>query len=151
MVVRRLALALFLVLPIAACAPRAPLQVSQAWTRDTIGGTANAAIYMTIRSPTADRLVSASTPAAKKTDLMTMQGAGGTMEMTYLQGIDIPANTPVSLNPTGLHVWLAELNHPLKAGETLPLTLVFEKAGKREVTVKIVEPAAPAPMPPMSM
>jgi periplasmic copper chaperone A len=66
--------------------------------------------------------------------------------MKYLDAIDIPANTPVSLNPTGLHVWLAGLNQPLRAGETFPLALEFEQAGERQVIVTIIEPAAAAPM-----
>ena len=67
------------------------------------------------------------------------------MEMKYLQGIDLPANTPVSLDPAGLHVWLANLNRPLKAGETIPLTLRFEKAGERQITVSVIAPSAPPP------
>ncbi len=120
MIVRRLAFALLLTLPVAACTQPAPLAVKDVWARDTVGGSANAAVFMTITSPTADRLVAASTPAAKKTDLMTMTGGTGAMEMTYLEGIDIPANQPVSLNPGGLHVWLADLNQPLRAGQSFP-------------------------------
>ena len=67
------------------------------------------------------------------------------MEMKYVQGIDIPANTPISLDPSGLHVWLAQLNQPLKAGETFPLDLKFEKAGERRVTVTIIKPADAPP------
>lgn len=144
---KRLAFALLLSLPAAACQQAAPLAVKDVWARDTVGGTANAAVYMTIVSPTADRLVSASTPAAKKTDLMTMAGGSGAMEMKYLGGIDIPAGTPVSLNPTGLHVWLAELNQPLKAGQNISLTLKFEKAGECQVDVSVIGPAAPPPAP----
>jgi copper(I)-binding protein len=68
------------------------------------------------------------------------------MTMQYLDGIDIPANTPVSLNPTGLHVWLADLNQPLEAGQTYPLTLKFEKAGARQVTISVIKPAEAPPM-----
>jgi copper(I)-binding protein len=143
--VRRLAFALFLSLPLAACQQAAPPAVKDAWTRDTIGGTANAAVFMTITSPSADRLVAASTPAAAKTDLMTMVG-GDTMEMKYLDGIDIPAGEPVSLNAGGLHVWLADLSQPLKTGQSIPLTLKFEHAGERQVQVSVVAPAAAAPM-----
>jgi len=140
------AFALFLALPVAACTQPAPVEVSTIWARDTIGSTANAAIFMTIKSPVTDRLISASTPAAKKTDLMTMAGGSGAMEMKYVQGIDLPAGTPVSLNSGGLHVWLADLNQPLKAGQSFPLTLKFEKAGERKVTVSVIKPAAAAPM-----
>jgi copper(I)-binding protein len=148
---RRLAFALFLLLPAAAAAQSAPLQVKDVWTRASIGAAANAAIYMTITSPKPDRLLSASTPVAKKTDLMTMTGGSSAMEMKYLKAIDIPAGKPVSLNSSGLHVWLTGLKRPLKAGGTFPLTLTFEKAGKREVTVSIVMPGAAGPMAGMSM
>jgi len=51
----------------------------------------------------------------------------------------------VSLNPMGLHVWLVDLTQPLKAGQSFPLTLKFEKAGERQVTVSVIEPAATPP------
>jgi copper(I)-binding protein len=55
--------------------------------------------------------------------------------MQYLEGIDIPADTPVSLDPSGLHVWLAHLHQPLRAGQSFPLILEFEKAGQRRIVV----------------
>ena len=149
---KRLAFALCLLLPVAVAAGQpAPPEVKDVWARDTIGGTANAAIYMTITSQVPDRLVAASTPVANKTDLMTMEGGSSAMEMTYLKGIDIPANKPVSLNPGGFHVWLASLKQPLKAGQTFPLTLTFEKAGRRAVTVSVIKPNAAPPMSGMRM
>lgn len=142
-----LSLLLPLLLPVAAAVQPAQIEVKDVWARATVGSSVNAAVYMTITSPNPDRLVAASTPVANKTDLMTMEGGSGAMEMKYLKVIDIPANKPVSLNPSGLHVWLAGLRRPLKAGETFPLTLTFEKAGQREVTVSVVKPGATFPMP----
>ena len=130
---------------VTSCARPATIDVKNVWARDTVGGTANAAVFMTITAPSADRLVAASTPAAKKTDLMTMAGGSGAMEMTYVKDVDLRAGTPVSLNPMGLHVWLADLTQPLKAGQSFPLTLKFEKAGERQVTVSVIEPAATPP------
>lgn len=144
---KRFAFALFAMLPVAAFAQAAPLEVKDAWARATIGEAKVAAVYMTITSPGADRLVAASTPVAGKTDLMTMTGDSGAMEMIYLDVIEIPADTPVSLDATGLHVWLADLKRPLEAGETVPLRLTFEKAGPRQVMVAIVKPSATGPRP----
>ncbi len=76
---------------------------------------------------------------------MTMAVGGGVMGMKYVQGIDIPASTSVSLNPTGLHIWLDGLKHPLRAGETFPLTLKFQNAGERRIVVSIIAPAAAPP------
>jgi copper(I)-binding protein len=148
---RRLVFALSLLLPVAAAAQTASLEVKDVWTRATIGSPANAAVYMTIMSQTPDRLVAASTSVASKTDLMTMAGDSSAMEMKYLKAIDIPAKRLLSLNASGLHVWLAGLKQPLKPGQTFPLTLIFEKAGRRNVTVSIVKPGETAPMAGMRM
>ena len=136
----------FLWLPLASCQQPAALQVNDVWTRASAGSVANAAVFMTITSPTPDRLIAASTLAAKKTDLMTMVGGSSAMEMKYVKSIEIPANRPVSLNPSGLHVWLADLNEPLRAGQTFQLTLSFEKAGERRVIVPVIEPSAETPL-----
>lgn len=140
-----LALALGLLLPLAACGKPAEVEIDNAWTRDTAGGTGSAAVFMTITSPGADRLVAASTPAARKTDLMTMETNGGAMAMTYLDSMEVPAGEPVTLDSSGLHVWLADLNQPLRAGQTFPLVLEFEKAGEQRVVVSVIAPAAPPP------
>ena len=143
---RNLAFALLLLLPLTSCAQPSDLEVKDVWTRQTAGNARNAAVYMTIKSPTGDRLVAASASVASKTDLMTMEaGTGSTMGMEYLNGIDLPANTPVGLNSTGLHVWLADLKQPLKAGETFALNLRFAKAGERQVIVSIIKPTAAPP------
>ena len=148
---KRFALALSLSLAVAACGAQPEVEVDDAWTRATVGEQPNAAVFMTIASPTGDRLVAASAPVAGKTDLMTMQGGSEAMEMAYVEDIAIPADTPVTLAPTGLHVWLADLKQPLREGESFPLTLEFEKAGKRDVTVSIIGPAAQPPMSGMEM
>jgi len=142
-------LALCLLVPVAACGQPAPLEVHDAWARDSVGSTANAAVFMTISSATPDRLVAAATPVANRTDLMTMGSDSGAMGMEYLEAIDIPADKPVSLDPGGLHVWLDDLDQPLKAGQTFPLVLTFDKAGQRRVVVSVIDPAAAPPMPGM--
>jgi copper(I)-binding protein len=137
--------ALLLLFPLAACGEPPALAVEDAWTRATVAGQANAAVFMTITAPAADRLVAAATPVAARTDLMTMRGGSSAMEMAYVSDIALPAGRPVSLDPAGLHVWLAGLRRPLAAGESFPLTLEFEHAGRREVTVSVIAPAAPPP------
>src|SRR5437762_3432361 len=89
----------------AATAQSGRIELKDAWARATVGKPDNGAVYLTIVSPTADRLVSASSPVANKTDLMTMEGGSSMMKMSYLKAIDIPANKPVNLKPDGLHVW----------------------------------------------
>ena len=144
MPIKLLALAAGLVLSSAALAQTGGLQVSDAWARATPGKAEIGAAYLTIRSPTADRLVAASTPAAKKAELHTMSMTGMVMKMRPVDGLDIPPGEAVSLKPGGVHIMLIGLAKPLKEGEAFPLTLTFEKAGSRAVTVVVEKPGASA-------
>ena len=142
---KRPLVALLSPLALLSCAQPAPLAVRDVWTRDTVGRTASAAIFMTISSGQPDRLIGASTPLATKTDLMTFERRGGVTGMKYVQAVDIPPGTPVTLDPAGLHVWLADLKSPLRAGETFPLTLRFQQAGERRLAVRVIGASEPPP------
>ena len=52
-------------------------------------------------------------------------------------GLPVAANGSVELKPGSYHVMLIGLKKPLKVGETIPLTLDFEKAGKVSLTVPV--------------
>ena len=137
-----LACAASLLIAGSAAAQTGAVEVEDAWARATPGKAENGAAYLTIVSPGADRLVSLSTPVAKKAGLHTMTTEGGVMKMRPLDGLDVPAGQPVTLKPGGAHIMLTGLNQPLQAGQSFPLTLSFEKAGQREVTVAVEKPGA---------
>jgi hypothetical protein len=130
-----------------ASAQTGQLQVENAWARATPGKSETGAAYVTIQSPTADRLVAASTPVAKEAQLHTMEMSGMVMKMRPISRVDIPAGQPVSLAPGGMHIMLMGLKHPLKQGQSFPLTLKFEKAGTRTVNVAVEKVGATGPMP----
>ena len=129
----------------AALAQTGELQVENAWARATPGKSQIGAAYVTIQSPTPDRLVAASTPVAKKAELHTMEMSGMVMKMRPISGIDIPADKPVTLGPGGMHIMLMGLKEPLKAGQSFPLTLNFAKAGTRTVDVAVEPVGATGP------
>jgi len=147
MSIKLLAFAASLALASAALAQTSQLEVSDAWARATPGKAENGVAYLTIRSPTPDHLVSASSPVAKKAELHTMEMAGMVMKMRPLAGLDIPAGQPVALKPGGEHIMLLGLTRPLREGQSFPLTLNFEKAGTRTVTVAVEKPGAAGPAP----
>ena len=76
---------------------------------------------------------------------MSMQGM--VMKMRPITGLDIPAGQPVTLQPGGDHLMLMGLNQPLHEGQSFPLTLDFEKAGPRTVTVTVEKAGARGPGP----
>jgi copper(I)-binding protein len=131
----------------AALAQTGQLEVSNAWARATPAKAETGIAYLTIRSPTADRLLSVSSPVAKKAELNSMEMSGMVMKMRPLAALDIPAGQPVTLKPGGDHIMLMGLNGPLREGQSFPLTLTFEKAGAREVTVAVEKPGASGPTP----
>jgi hypothetical protein len=147
MSIKFLAFAACIAVASAALAQPAQLEVKDAWAGATPGKAENGVAYVTITSPTADRLVSASTPVAKQAELHTMSMQGMVMKMRPIAGLDIPAGQPVSLKPGGEHIMLMGLKQPLRERESFPLTLDFEKAGPRTVTVTVEKVGAKGPGP----
>jgi periplasmic copper chaperone A len=121
------------------------IEIKTPWARATPGHAENGTAYLTIVSPTADRLVAVSSPVAKKVELHTMSMQGDVMKMRPLAAIDIPAGQPVTLRPGGMHIMLLGLTQPLREGQSFPLTLSFDHAGPRQVTVAIEKPGAMGP------
>ena len=147
MSIKILAFAAGLVAASTALAQPSQLEVNNAWAGATPGKAENGAAYVSIMSPTPDRLVSASTPVAKKTELHTMSMQGMVMKMRPISGVDIPSGQPVSLKPGGEHIMLMGLKQPLREGQSFPLTLDFEKAGPRTVTVTVEKAGSKGPGP----
>jgi periplasmic copper chaperone A len=67
------------------------------------------------------------------------------MRMRPLATIDIPAGQTVTLSPGGMHIMLLDLAQPLREGQSFPLTLSFDHAGARQVTVAIEKAGAMGP------
>lgn len=63
----------------------------------------------------------------------------GVARMRHVERIALPAGETVELAPGGYHVMFMGLPGPLKAGDEVPVTLVFEKAGEIEVRFKVIE------------
>ncbi|MFD1695169.1 copper chaperone PCu(A)C [Roseibium aestuarii] len=108
------------------------LVLDHAWTRATppAARAGGGFVEITNSGSEADRLVSAASPAANRVELHEMSMKDGVMVMRQkTDGIELPAGETVALAPGGLHIMFMELTGPFKQGETVPVTLTFEKAG----------------------
>lgn len=123
------------------------ISVTQVWGRATPGNVPTGALYLTITNKGAapDHLVGASTPAAKQAELHQMIMNNGVMEMRPVPSLEIMPGKSLVLAPNGYHVMLTGLKAPLKEGQSVPLTLTFEKAGTVKVTAKIAKVGAMHP------
>ena len=61
----------------------------------------------------------------------------GVMKMQHVDALDIPANGQLRMKPGGYHIMLMGLAKPLKEGDEIELTLIFEKAGEMKVKAKV--------------
>jgi copper(I)-binding protein len=124
-----------------------PIEIGQPWARATPGAAQVGAVYLTIRSAAADRLLLVSSPVAAAAELHVSAMAGMVMKMRRLAGVAIPAGQRVALAPGGMHIMLVGLKAPLREGQSFPLTLTFAKAGRQTVTVMVGKVGAMGPPP----
>jgi copper(I)-binding protein len=124
------------------------LVIMQAWSRATPGGAKIAGGYLTIenKGSTPDRLIGGSADVASKVEVHEMTMNNGVMTMRPLdKGLTIEPGRTVKLAPGGYHLMMFDLKSPLKAGEKVPVTLDFEKAGKVTVTLNVEAMGAQGP------
>jgi periplasmic copper chaperone A len=112
------------------------IQVENAWARATAPGQDAAGADLTITSKQSATLVGVSSTACKTVELHSMTHDSGMMKMREVDAIELPAGKPVNLRESGYHLMLTGLKAPLKAGETVPLTLNIKVANKRIVKVE---------------
>jgi len=100
----------------------------------------NLAAFMVIKntSATDDRLLSASVDFADAS-IHETRSEGDVMKMVEVEGIDIPAGQTVELRSGSFHIMLMNPMKAPKIGDTVNLTLEFEKAGTVIVPAKAVE------------
>jgi len=124
------------------------LQISQPWARATPASAPAGGGFLKITNTgtAPDRLVSASSPAADIVQVHEMKMDGSVMRMREVEkGLEIPAGGTVTLAPGGFHLMMMGLKGPLKQGTHVPVTLVFEKAGKIEIELSVAGLGATQP------
>ncbi|GBD24586.1 hypothetical protein HRbin29_02268 [bacterium HR29] len=97
-------------------------------------------VYMHIenRGSQADRLVGVACPLAGMAQIHEVVTEGGQSKMQEMaHGLEIPPGGHVELKPGGYHIMLMDLERPLQEGETIEVTLRFERAGEITIAVPV--------------
>lgn len=116
------------------------LHIDHPYSMATPPGAPNGVAYLAVhhRGADADRLLSASTPVAKRVQLHQSVEADGMFNMKHIElPLTIEAGGELVLQPGGYHFMLMGLTKPLKADTRVPLTLNFESAGAVEVELMV--------------
>jgi len=137
-----------LLLPSPTSASSADITIRQAWSRATPNGASVAAGYLTIENHgnTFDRLLSVSSPVARKVEIHETLDAGGIMRMRSAKdGLAIPPHGKLVLAQGGSHLMFLQLMAPFSEGGRVPVSLDFERAGQIDTSLEVGEVGAKGP------
>ena len=124
----------------------ADIIVSNGWTREIAPGQSAAAVYLIIanKGEGSDRLLNVES-ALGEASLHSTSSAEGVARMRPLKdGVEIAPGSIVELRPGGTHIMLTGIQRRIAAGQSIELTLSFERSGKRPITVPVVSAGADA-------
>jgi len=122
---------------LAAPAAIAQVTVTDPWVRGIVPQQKATGAFMKLEAKEPVALVSASSPAAGITEIHEMAMEKDVMKMRQIASLAVAPGKPAELKPGGYHVMLLDLKQPLKAGDSVPITLTFEKADKSKQTVEV--------------
>lgn len=124
----------------AASASACGLQIKDGWARATVEGMNMSGAFMVIHNcnKTDDRLTGGSSPVAERVEVHTHINDNGVMRMREVEGgLTLPAGAHTELKPGSYHIMFMGLKRPLKAGETVPVTLTFKNAKPHTVQLPV--------------
>ena len=121
------------------------LTITAPFARATLPNAPVAGGFLTVTNTgaTDDTLIGAASDIAGKVQIHEMVMDGDVMKMRELaNGLVISAGETIALKPGGYHLMFMDLNGGLVEGETVKVTLMFEKAGSVAVELPIGPRAA---------
>lgn len=108
--------------------------VSDLWIRATPPGARTAAAYLYISNKgDNDRLLEVRSERARSVEIHATQEQSGMMRMSRLDSLAVPADSDLQLGPGGFHLMLVEISDTFVPGDSVLVTLIFEKAGAMDV------------------
>jgi hypothetical protein len=134
---KKLIIASLITLSASAWAQSITVQVEDAWVRGTVATQKATGAFMRLTPSANARLVSVSSPVAGLVEIHEMAMENDVMKMRQVPGLDLAAGRTTELKPGGFHVMLMDLKAPVKGGDVVPLTLVFEDAAKQRFTQEV--------------
>lgn len=117
------------------------IQIEQPWSRATPGGARVGGGFVTLKNTgtTPDRLVAVETTIADRAEIHEMKMDNGIMRMRRLaDGLPLPAGKTMMLKPGSYHLMFIGLKDGIKKGQPFKATLIFEQAGRIELTFNVL-------------
>ena len=93
------------------------------------------------RSTKSGALTGVESSVCEHAELHQMLIEGGIMKMRKVEAIQSEKGSGIKLAPVGYHIMLMKLKAPLKKGDQIPLTLIYQNGDKTEIKVPVVSRA----------
>ena len=120
----------------AADTPAGGISLKIGWMRPAAAGMAEAKVYVDITSETDLVLVGATTPVARKVELVDVTTKGEQSEAKVVASMPVPAGKTTRLAYLGSHLRLVDINKDLANGNAVPITLAFKSPDGKQVTAQ---------------
>lgn len=129
---------------IAVFSAHAEVIVTNAWVRPTVAQQKVTGAFMAITSTVDAHVVGITSPMADRAEIHEMKMDNDIMTMRAVPSLPLSAGKQTKLAPGGYHVMLFGLHQQVKAGDSVPLTLIIEDGHKQRtsVTLKAVAKSA---------
>ncbi len=131
---------LALILSLLAFGAQAQTTATDPWVRGTVATQKATGLFVQLTSAQGGKLVAGSSPVAGRVEIHEMAVVDGVMRMREISALELPAGKAVALKPGGYHLMLMDIKQPMKAGETVPVSLIIEGADKKRETLEIKAP-----------
>ena len=113
--------------------------IKNSYVRESIPGTSISSAYMAIHNLSAKnlRLISASSAVSKRIEIHQRTMSDGLMRMRQRDYVEILAKDRVLFQPSGYHLMIFDLKHPLLAKDNIIITLHFDNQSSIDVKYNV--------------
>jgi copper(I)-binding protein len=133
---KRFSAAALLLAAFSAHAAEDGITAERPWMRPTAIGTG--AVYLTLRNTGAETALLTGIDCGPATCMIhRSEESGGTMSMSMLDSLAVPARGEAVFKPGALHIMVMGLKAPLAEGATFPITLHFKDCADLSVPVAV--------------
>ena len=117
------------------------LQVRNPYIRELPPGQSVSAGFFALINDSAApiALVGASSDVAERVEMHAHRMTGGKMRMDRLRRVEVPAAGELQFKPGGLHLMLIGLKRPLRAGDSVEVTLLDEQGDRYPVVLPVID------------
>ena len=115
------------------------LEVHDAWVREAPPNMTMLAAYLQLHNHGGkmQSLVRASSPAFERVELHRSEQRDGMMHMAKVSKVMVAGHGMVAFEPGGLHLMLINPVKPLKAGDSVALSLYFQDGSKLDIQAPV--------------